>query len=65
MSKTVDEQLALIPLLVPHAAFVTSAGLSHQAGQAHFNSIELREFGRRCGYSFLMLDPMWMPAGGR
>ena len=63
--KTVDEQLALIPLLVPHAAFVPSAGLSHQAGQAHFNAVELREFGRRYGYSFLTLDPTWMPARGR
>jgi hypothetical protein len=63
--KTVDEQLALIPLLVSHAAFVTSAGLSHQARQAHFNAAELREFGRRYGYSFLMLDPLWTPANGR
>ena len=62
--KTVDEQLALIPLLVPHSGFVSSAGLRHQERQAHFNAEELREFGRRYGYTFLMLDPTWTPAPG-
>ena len=59
--QAVDEQLALIPFRVPHSACVSSAGLRHEEGQVHFNAPELREFGRRYGYAFLMLDPTWAP----
>lgn len=61
LRQVVDEQLALIPLRVPHSAFVSSAGLKHEEGQVHFNAPELREFGRRYGHAFLMLDPTWPP----
>jgi Carbohydrate esterase, sialic acid-specific acetylesterase len=62
--QVVDEQLTLIPLRVPHSVFVSSEGLKHEEGQVHFNAAELREFGRRYGHAFLILDPTWQPKVG-
>jgi len=46
MAAVVNEQLALIPLRVPHTAFVSSAGLTDKGDQVHFNTSSLHEFGR-------------------
>jgi hypothetical protein len=58
-ARTVDEQLAIIPLQVPKTAFVSSAGLKPKSDNVHFDSPSLREFGRRYAHAFLMLDPGW------
>jgi Carbohydrate esterase, sialic acid-specific acetylesterase len=59
-ARTVDEQLAIIPLQVPKTAFVSSAGLKAKSDNVHFDSPSLREFGRRYAHAFLMLDPGWV-----
>jgi hypothetical protein len=56
---TVNEQLALIPLTVPHTVFVSSAGLTHKGDEVHFDTPSIREFGRRYAHAFLSLDPSW------
>jgi hypothetical protein len=61
--KQMNDQLALIPLLVPHSAFVSSAGLVDKGDSTHFDAPSAREFGRRYGLAFLALDATW--AGGR
>ncbi len=58
-AKTVNEQLATIPLSVPHTAFASSAGFTHKGDVVHFDSPSLREFGRRYALAFLSLDPSW------
>ena len=58
-ARTVDEQLAIIPLQVPRTAFVSSAGLKAKSDNVHFDSPSLREFGRRYAHAFLMLDQRW------
>lgn len=58
-ARTVNEQLALIPLQVPRTAFVSSAGLKPKSDNVHFDTPSLREFGRRYSHAFLMLDPGW------
>ena len=58
-ARTVDEQLAIIPLQVPRTAFVSSAGLKPKVDNVHFDAPSLREFGRRYAHAFLMLDPGW------
>ena len=58
-ARTVDEQLAIIPLQVPRTAFVSSAGLKPKVDNVHFDAQSLREFGRRYAHAFLMLDPSW------
>jgi hypothetical protein len=60
-ARTVNEQLATIPLVVPHSAFVSSAGLVHKGDSVHFDAASAREFGRRYAYVFLTLDPSWAP----
>jgi hypothetical protein len=60
----VDEQLALIPLAVPHTAFVSSAGLTSNPDHIHFDARSQREFGRRYALAFLGLDATW-PMTGR
>ncbi|MCU1234356.1 MAG: putative protein of unknown function acetylesterase [Candidatus Solibacter sp.] len=55
----VDEQLATIPLRVPHSAFVSSAGLTSNPDFLHFDAKSEREFGRRYALAFLSLDPTW------
>jgi Carbohydrate esterase, sialic acid-specific acetylesterase len=55
----VDEQLACIPLAVPHAAFVSSAGLTSNPDHLHFDARSQREFGRRYALAFLSLDATW------
>lgn len=55
----VDEQLAGIPLKVPHAAFVSSAGLTSNPDFLHFDAKSQREFGRRFALAFLSLDATW------
>jgi hypothetical protein len=57
--RTVNEQLALIPLRVPHAGFVSSAGLTSNPDHLHFDARSQREFGRRYALAFLGLDPSW------
>src|SRR4051812_37017561 len=61
-ASVVNEQLALIPLTVPHTVFVSSAGLTDKGDQVHFNTPSIREFGRRYAYAFLSLDSSWAPA---
>jgi hypothetical protein len=58
-TRQMNEQLALIPLAVPHTAFVSSAGLTDKGDSLHFNSASAREFGRRYAHAFLSLDPLW------
>lgn len=58
-ARAVNEQLALIPLKVPHSGFVSSAGLVHKGDGVHFDSPSAREFGRRYAHAFLALDPTW------
>jgi hypothetical protein len=62
----VGEQLALIPLAVPHAAFVSSEGLTANPDHLHFDARSQREFGRRYALAFLGLDATWgMPQNDR
>ncbi len=58
-SALVNEQLALVSLNVPHAAFVSSAGLVHKGDNVHFDAASQREFGRRYAHVFLSLDGSW------
>ncbi len=58
-TRQLNEQLALIPFIVPHSAFVSSAGLVDKGDSLHFNSVSAREFGRRYALAFLSLDPLW------
>jgi hypothetical protein len=58
-TRQLNEQLALIPFLVPHSAFVSSSGLTDKGDGLHFNSASAREFGRRYAMAFLSLDPEW------
>jgi hypothetical protein len=58
-SAVVNEQLALVSLSVPHAAFVSSAGLVHKGDQVHFDAASQREYGRRYAHVFLSLDANW------
>jgi len=60
----VDEQLAIIPLAVPHVAFVSSGGLTSNPDHLHFDARSQREFGRRYALAFLSLDASW-PMPGR
>ena len=57
----VNEQLALLPLKMPHCAFVSSAGLTDKGDRVHFDTRSLREFGRRYAFAFLAMDSSWMP----
>jgi hypothetical protein len=57
----VNEQLAMIPLSVPHTGFASSAGLKDRGDFVHFDTPSVRELGRRYGYAFLALDPTWAP----
>jgi hypothetical protein len=58
-TRQMNEQLALIPFVVPHSAFVSSAGLVDKGDSLHFGSASAREFGRRYGMAFLTLDAEW------
>jgi hypothetical protein len=58
-TRTVNDQLALIPLRLPHCAFVSSAGLTSNPDHLHFDARSQREFGRRYALAFLALDPSW------
>jgi hypothetical protein len=60
-ARAVNEQLALIPLKVPHSGFVSSAGLQPKEDGVHFDTPSAREFGRRYALAFLALDPSWAP----
>jgi hypothetical protein len=64
-ARAVNEQLALVPLIVAKSAFVSSAGLKHKGDNVHFDSPSLREFGRRYALAYLSLDPGWAPPPGR
>jgi hypothetical protein len=60
----VNEHLALIPVTVPHSAFVSSAGLTSNPDRIHFDARSQREFGRRYALAFFGLDATW-PMTGR
>jgi len=55
----VDEQLAMVPLTVPHSAFVSSNGLTSNPDHLHFDARSQREFGRRYALAFLSIDASW------
>jgi hypothetical protein len=58
-SKTVDDQLAMIPSWIPRTAFVPSDGLVHKGDNVHFDTPSLHEFGRRYAHAYMMLDREW------
>ncbi|HEY3838417.1 MAG TPA: sialate O-acetylesterase [Bryobacteraceae bacterium] len=58
-TREMNEQLALIPFVVAHSAFASSAGLTDKGDSTHFNSPSARELGRRYALAFLSLDPTW------
>jgi hypothetical protein len=58
-TRGLNEQLALIPFVVPHSAFASSAGLIDKGDSTHFNSASARELGRRYALQFLSLDAAW------
>lgn len=58
-ARTVQEEQALIPLMVPRSAFVSSAGLGHKGDGVHFDSAALRELGRRYAHAYLSLELDW------
>ena len=58
-SPVVNEQLAMAPLKVPRCMFVGSGGLKDKGDLTHFDTASVREFGRRYGLAFLLLDPGW------
>jgi hypothetical protein len=58
-TRELNEQLALIPFVVPHSAFASSAGLTDKGDSTHFNSASARELGRRYAMAFLSLDAGW------
>jgi hypothetical protein len=43
----VNEQIAALPSLVPHAAVADSTGLKPKSDNVHFDTPSLREFGKR------------------
>ena len=61
-TREMNEQLALVPFLVPHSEFASSAGLTAKGDSTHFDSPSARELGRRYGLAFLALDPAWADA---
>ena len=58
-ASVVDEQLAMVPLTVPHSAFVSSNGLTSNPDHLHFDARSQREFGRRYALAFLSVDGSW------
>jgi hypothetical protein len=64
-ARTVNEQLALLPLSVAGCGFVSSSGLVHKGDYAHFDSPSVRELGRRYACAFLALDPAWAPLSSK
>jgi hypothetical protein len=58
-SPVVNEQLAMTPLKVSKCVFVGSGGLKDKGDLTHFDTASVREFGRRYGMAFLLLDPGW------
>ncbi len=58
-ASVVDEQLAMVPLTVPHSAFVSSNGLTSNPDHLHFDARSQREFGRRYALAFLSVDGTW------
>ncbi len=58
-ARIVNEQLATLPLTAARTGFVSSAGLNHKGDNVHFDTPSLREFGRRYGLAYLMLDAGW------
>ena len=56
-AKTVNEQLATIPLTVHLSGFVSSQGLKHKGDDVHFDAPALRELGRRYALAWLALTP--------
>ena len=55
----VNEQLAVVPLLVPNSGFASSARLEHKGDSVHFNTPSLHEFGRRYALAYLAIDSKW------
>jgi len=54
-AKTVNEQLAMVPLSVRLSGFVSSQGLKHKGDDVHFDAPALRELGRRYALAWLAL----------
>ena len=59
LAAVINRQQATIPLHIPLTAFVSSARLTDQGDQVHFDSPSYREFGRRYALAYLSLDPAW------
>ena len=53
--RIVNEQLAMLPAVVPNVAFVPTTGLKHKGDDVHFDTPSFRELGRRYGHAYLML----------
>lgn len=53
--RIVNEQLAMLPAVVPNVAFVPTIGLKHKGDDVHFDTPSFRELGRRYGHAYLML----------
>jgi hypothetical protein len=51
--RLVDAALRELPQSVPHAAFVSSDGLTHKGDQVHFDAKSCREFGQRYARAYL------------
>jgi len=52
----VNQQINLLPTLIPHAAAVSSAGLDHKGDQLHFSAEAQKEFGKRYFEALLALQ---------
>jgi hypothetical protein len=56
-ARIVNEQINLLPSLVPHTAAVSSAGLQHKGDELHFGTEAQKELGRRYFAAFQSLQP--------
>ena len=59
MARMLNEQLAMLAVNGSRVAFVSSGGLAHKGDELHFDSVSLREFGRRYALAFMGLDAGW------
>jgi hypothetical protein len=58
-ARSINSQLAALPLRDNRAAFVSSSGLSHKGDELHFDAAGLREFGRRYALAWMSLASWW------
>ncbi len=54
--KKVDQIHQRLPKQIPHAAFVTSEGLTHKGDKVHFSADSYREFGKRYAKAYQSLS---------